>query len=167
MKLHAQLADGSREVELITGDGNSVIARVDGREYNLTVSEPKPGVFLLKSDGKVFEASVSSPNKGQFVVSIRGNEIEVGITDPKHLRGGAAEADHSAARAEIRTAMPGKVVRVLHQVGSEVQNGDGVIVVEAMKMQNEMKSPKTGIIVEMRAAEGDTVAAGDVLVVIE
>ena len=63
--------------------------------------------------------------------------------------------------------MPGKVVRVLVETGATVQTGDGIIVVEAMKMQNEMKSPKDGTIKEIRFAEGATVNAGDVLVVIE
>ncbi|MBK6587173.1 MAG: hypothetical protein IPG22_02470 [Acidobacteria bacterium] len=63
--------------------------------------------------------------------------------------------------------MPGKVVRVLVAQGDTVQKGDGVVVVEAMKMQNEMKSPKDGVIAAIKAAEGDTVGAGDVLVVIE
>ncbi len=63
--------------------------------------------------------------------------------------------------------MPGKVVRVLVEQGAEVQTGDGIIVVEAMKMQNEMKSPKDGIIKEIRFTEGATVNAGDVLAIIE
>jgi len=63
--------------------------------------------------------------------------------------------------------MPGKVVRILLEAGSEVKKGDGVLVVEAMKMQNEMKSPKDGIVRELRSTEGSTVNAGDVLVVIE
>ena len=63
--------------------------------------------------------------------------------------------------------MPGKVVRVLVAEGDAVQKGDGVIVVEAMKMQNEMKSPKDGVVSKIKIAEGDTVSAGDILVVIE
>ena len=63
--------------------------------------------------------------------------------------------------------MPGKVVRILVEQGAEVKQGEGVIVVEAMKMQNEMKAPKDGIIKEIRVAEGATVNAGDILVVIE
>ena len=63
--------------------------------------------------------------------------------------------------------MPGKVVRVLVERGQEVEAGAGLVVVEAMKMQNELKSPKAGTVVELRAAPGATVNAGDVLVVIE
>ncbi len=63
--------------------------------------------------------------------------------------------------------MPGKIVRILVESGAEILQGDGVIVVEAMKMQNEMKSPKDGIVKEIRFAEGETVNAGDVLAAIE
>jgi biotin carboxyl carrier protein len=63
--------------------------------------------------------------------------------------------------------MPGKVVRVLVEVGAHVNAGDSVLVVEAMKMQNEMKAPKAGVIATMNAATGETVNAGDVLAVIE
>ena len=63
--------------------------------------------------------------------------------------------------------MPGKVVRVLVEEGQEVEAGQGVVVVEAMKMQNELKSPKSGHVAELRAEPGSTVNAGDVLVVVE
>ena len=63
--------------------------------------------------------------------------------------------------------MPGKVVRILVSNGAQVQKGDGVIVVEAMKMQNEMKSPKDGVVTTILVKEGDNVGAGDVLLVVE
>jgi biotin carboxyl carrier protein len=63
--------------------------------------------------------------------------------------------------------MPGKVARVLVETGSSVEKGDGVVVVEAMKMQNELKSPKAGIVKEIQAEEGATVSAGDILATIE
>jgi biotin carboxyl carrier protein len=62
--------------------------------------------------------------------------------------------------------MPGKIVRVLVEIGAEVEAGAGVVVVEAMKMQNEMKSPKSGVVVSINAETGATVNAGDVLAVI-
>jgi biotin carboxyl carrier protein len=63
--------------------------------------------------------------------------------------------------------MPGKIVRVLVEVGAQVEAGAGVVVVEAMKMQNEMKSPKAGVIISINAEAGATVNAGDVLAVID
>ena len=63
--------------------------------------------------------------------------------------------------------MPGRVVRLLVAVGDEVEEGQGVVVIEAMKMQNELKSPKPGRVVRVGVSVGDTVASGDVLVVVE
>jgi biotin carboxyl carrier protein len=63
--------------------------------------------------------------------------------------------------------MPGRVVRLLVEVGVEVAEGQGVVVIEAMKMQNELKSSKTGRVVRVGVAVGDTVGSGDVLVVVE
>ncbi len=75
---------------------------------------------------------------------------------------GAAEG-----RQAVAAPMPGRVIRVLVEAGQAVEAGQGLIVVEAMKMQNEMKSPKAGRVIEVKASDGATVAAGDVLIVIE
>ena len=150
------------ECGVLRRDGRKIFAQVDGRKYELEVSEPESDVYLLKHDGKVFEASVSDGH-----VRIGASEFDVRLIDPKRLRGGGANHDHADGIAEIRTAMPGKVVRVLAKAGTQVEKGDGVIVVEAMKMQNELKAPKSGIVKELRAQEGSTVGAGDVLATIE
>jgi biotin carboxyl carrier protein len=63
--------------------------------------------------------------------------------------------------------MPGKVVRVQVEAGARVEKGVGVVVVEAMKMQNEMKAPRAGVVVSLKVKPGDTVNAGDVLAVLE
>ena len=111
-----------------------------------------------------------SPSSGSgepIPVRIRSSELDIKITDPKRLRGSAIDSQAVGGKAEIRTAMPGKVVRILVEDGAEVNKGDGLIVVEAMKMQNEMRSPKQGRVSGIRVAEGDTVGAGDVLLVVE
>lgn len=169
MKLIAKLGDEEFDVE-IKRAGGRVSAEIDGRKYDLEISEPEEKVFLIKKENEIFEAffSESSDRTGEpSKIKIGGKEFEIEIIDPKKLRGGGAGADGAAGTAEIKTAMPGKVVRVLLEKNAEVKAGEGVIVVEAMKMQNEMKSPKDGIVSEIRFKEGDTVNAGDVLVVIE
>ena len=168
MKLQATVEGERHEIE-IRQDGGKLFARVDDHSYELEASEPEPNVFLLKHDGKIFEIFVS-PNKNAndpYAVRVGSTELEIVFTDPKRLRGTSAEADAVGGKAEIRTAMPGKVVRVLVAQGSNVQKGDGVMVVEAMKMQNEMKSPKDGIVTAIRVKEGDAVGAGDILLVVE
>ena len=168
MKFIAETDGNKHDVEIVREDGR-VTASVDGRQYDLEASEPESGVFLLKKDGSIYEAFVSSQaNPGDpDLVRVRDEVHEIRIIDPKRLRSSKGDDADASGKAEIKTAMPGKVVRILVAVGDTVQKGDGVIVVEAMKMQNEMKSPKTGIVAKINAAEGDTVAAGDILVVIE
>lgn len=166
MKVQAVLGGKKHEIE-ITRDGERLFARVDSRNYALDASEPEPNVFLLKHEGKVFEVFVSPQKNANYAVRAGSAELDVAISDPKRLRGSSAGADDASGKAEIKTAMPGKVVRILKSAGDAVEKGEGVIVVEAMKMQNEMKSPKDGSVKETRVAEGDTVSAGDVLVVIE
>lgn len=162
MKLSAKLSDNKHEI-VIRREGQLIFAEVDGRHYDLESSEPESGVYLFKHKNRIYEVYVSPDG----VADIGGNRFDISITDPKRLRGKGKDAEHGDGSAEIKTAMPGKIVRILVAEGDAVEKGDGVIVVEAMKMQNEMKSPKAGTIKEIRFADGATVNAGDVLVVIE
>jgi biotin carboxyl carrier protein len=100
-------------------------------------------------------------------VTIGKHQFDIRLIDPKRLRGAGAEAAHGHGTAEIKTAMPGKIVRILVNVGAEVEKGDGIVVVEAMKMQNELKAPKAGVVKEIRVNEGATVGSGDILATIE
>ena len=167
MKLQAEIGEDKHEVEL-RRDGNIVTATIDGDTFEAEVSQPEANVYLIKRDGRIFEAFVApdAPGKPKSV-TVNGRDFEVKLHDPKRLRSKGSDSEHGDGLAEIRTAMPGKVVRLLLEVGASVEKGDGVLVVEAMKMQNELKSPKAGIVKTVAVSEGDTVAAGDVLATIE
>jgi len=166
MKLQAVIGDANHEVEINNLDGKTV-AVIDGEHFEIEVSNPEPNVLLIKKDGRIYEAFVSPAESASTLVSINGEDIEVRLFDPKKLRGAGKQGVASEGTAEIKTAMPGKVVRILVEVGATVEKGDGVIVVEAMKMQNELKTTKSGVVKEIRVSEGDTVAASDVLATIE
>ncbi len=168
MKLQAQIGETTHKVEIIR-NGNRVTANIDGREYDLEVSEPESNIFLFKDNGKIHEFFVSPPKSGAeaTVVSSRKGDVEVTLVDPKRLRGAGAAGGSTDGLAEIKTLMPGKVVRLIAKPGDEVAKGDPVLVVEAMKMQNDLKSPKAGVVKEIRVVEGATVGSGDVLAVIE
>lgn len=168
MKLTAETENGSLPIEF-RRQGDRVSAVIDGREYDLEVSEPEPGVFLFKDEGRIFEASaIPDPSiRSTFTVALKGREHSVTVVDPKRLRGSGSGDSQADGFAEIKTAMPGKVVRVLAAEGDEVEKGDGIVVVEAMKMQNELKSPIAGTVKTLNAIEGATVSAGDVLATIE
>lgn len=168
MKLQAEIGNDKHEVELHR-DGNIVTVTIDGETFEAEVSQPEPNVYLIKRDGRIFEAFVvpyDVPGKSK-TVTVNGRDVEVKLYDPKRLRGKGIDAEHGDGLAEIRTAMPGKVVRLLVDVGAAVDKGDGVLVVEAMKMQNELKSPKAGTVKTVKVSEGDTVAAGDILATVE
>lgn len=165
MKLIAELCGETHEIDIVT-DGEAVTARVGARSYDISASEPEPGVHLFKADGQIFSAAVT-PAPPDYIVEVNGLDVDVKIIDPKRLRGSGSNEADASGRIEIRTAMPGKVVRVLKLKGDAVRKGEGVVVVEAMKMQNEMRSPKDGTVGDIRAAEGDTVGAGDILLTIE
>ncbi len=168
MKLTAQINDNEQQVNIERKD-SKVFAEIAERIYELELSVPESNIYLLKHAGKIYEVFVS-PNKNKHEpihVKVGTQEFEINLIDPKKLRGTFDAVGNAEGIAEIKTAMPGKVVRILLKENDEVKDGDGVIIIEAMKMQNEMKSPKDGTIKEIRFSEGDTVNAGDILVIIE
>ena len=164
MKLNAELNNEKHVIE-IKRDGDKVFARVDEREYELEASEVETNVYLLKNDNQIYEVLISGNQP--LTAKIKGNEFEINLSDPKKLRSVGEDAALADGIAEIKTAMPGKLVRILVEAGASITAGEAVLVVEAMKMQNEMKSPKDGVVKEIRFEEGATVNAGDVLAVIE
>ena len=168
MKLKARTVDREEDLILTFADGR-VSAEIGGRVYNLQVREPMPGSYLVFRDTDVYECLVNerAKSRGDFDVNIRGRNYAVTIVDPKRLRSGQNSDRHDHGVAEILAPMPGKVVRVQLEAGANVEKGAGVVVVEAMKMQNEMKSPRAGVVVAINVQPGDTVNAGDVLAVVE
>jgi biotin carboxyl carrier protein len=168
VKLKALIGEREEELVVKVADGR-VTAEVGGRVYDLEVREPQPDSFLFFLNTDVHECRVTerAGAREDFDVSIRGRNYAVTIVDPKRLRSGQNSDRHHHGVAEIRAPMPGKVVRVQIEAGAEVEKGAGLVVVEAMKMQNEMKSPRDGVVVSLNVKPGDTVNAGDVLAVVE
>jgi biotin carboxyl carrier protein len=168
VKLKAEIEGETQTIE-IKRDGAQVFADIDGRRYQVEARESQPGVYLLISDGHVYECRVDNPEarRESMEVTTGTRAFSVILTDPKRLRGAQAAGSQADGISQIVAPMPGKVVRVLVEVGTEVEAGAGVIVVEAMKMQNEMKSPKAGKVTSVNVTTGATVNAGDVLAVVE
>jgi len=144
----------SGEFTLAWDDGSETAGSVDAREVS-------PGVWSFLWNGESYEA-VIEPN----AVIVDGERLVASAHDPRDWSPAGGDAGAHGPQ-QIVAPMPGKIVRVLVSVGDEVQAGQGIAVVEAMKMQNEMQSPRAGRVSEMRAAAGETVAAGDVLATIE
>ena len=167
MKLHAAIADYQSEIQ-IRDEGERVFAELDGRAYELQAHESGDG-FLLTYGGLVFNCRVEKrPESGKAIEIIVGTTpFLVTLTDPKRLRSAASAGAQGEAAARIIAPMPGKVVRVMVEAGAIVAAGDGIMVVEAMKMQNEIKAPKAGTVITLNTQTGATVNGGDVLAVIE
>ena len=168
MKLNAELS-GSSYVIVMQRDGEHVSAQIDDRRYELILREFPDGGFLLIDGTELHNCLVgtSADHPARFTVNLRGSTYEVKIIDPKRLRSGQAKGSHDHGEAQIQATMPGKVVRVLVDLGAKVEAGAGIVVVEAMKMQNELKTPKAGTVTKLSATVGETVNAGDVLAVVE
>jgi len=130
------------------------------RDYSIEPSGP--GIFSILIHGRSYQATVLAPG----TVQVNNRIFSVELFDPRELRA-RSSAGASHGRQNIVAPMPGKVVRVLVAAGDTVEAGQGLIVVEAMKMQNEMRSPKSGIVVEVKTTAGATVTAGEILIVIE
>jgi biotin carboxyl carrier protein len=168
MKLSATITDYQTGVQILD-DGRRVFAEIDGRRYTLEVHESGPDGYLFISQGRVWDCRVEGrPESGRKINVVVGTTgYTVTITDPKRLRSATPASVHGSDAARIVASMPGKVVRVMVEVGAQVEAGDGIVVVEAMKMQNEMKSPKAGTVVALNVQTGATVNGGDVLALIE
>ncbi|HJQ24237.1 MAG TPA: biotin/lipoyl-containing protein [Blastocatellia bacterium] len=163
MKYEAEINGRQMTIELEERDGH-LTAIIGERRYEIDVARPEDGVYLFFHGDEVYEAHVWAEGDAQRV-KLRDRTFEAKIIDRKHRR--AAADPGLEGRQQLTAPMPGKVVRVLRAAGDEVAAGQGVVVVEAMKMQNEIKSPKAGHVTEVRVSEGATVVANQVLAIVE
>lgn len=155
------------ELKRASGTG-SWICRVDGQPFAFDSCQAEADVLSLLVAGRSHEIrrDGNGQSNGMNVV-VSGQRYAAEVTDPRSLRGRKLKAGSTDGPKKIKAPMPGKVVRILAPEGSSVEAGQGVIVIEAMKMQNELKAPKAGVVKKIMAAEGATVNAGDALAVIE
>ena len=168
VKLKVRIGEREEDLLLKLEEGR-ISAEIGDRVYELQVREIETDGYLFFLNTNVHECCVTerAASKDTFDVTIHGRSHAVTIIDPKRLRSGQNSDRYHYGVAEILAPMPGKVVRVQTEPGATVDKGAGVVVVEAMKMLNEMKSPRAGVVVSIKVKPGDTVNAGDVLAVIE
>ena len=140
--------------------------RLDGRAVAIDPVLLRRDVLSLLIDDVSYEVRREQTVSG-LRLSIGSARYSIELRDPRSLQSRRAESGAAEGKKKIVAPMPGKVVRVLVKQGAEVQAGQGVVVVEAMKMQNELKSPKQGIVQKVMAVEGANVNAGDVLLIVE
>jgi biotin carboxyl carrier protein len=140
--------------------------KLDGKEYNVNAVVARRDVISLIIDGDCYEVKREQTHDDLhiWVKSVRfGTEVR----DPRSLRSRRAAAGDVAGPAKLVAPMPGKIVRIIAHEKDEVEAAAGILVVEAMKMQNELKAPKKGVVTKLLVKEGALVNAGDVLAIVE
>jgi biotin carboxyl carrier protein len=144
---------------------------VDGRTIEIdsqqlgSVLQVEAGVYSVLVEGTSYEIRILPSPEG-LTASVAGRRFAVEVRDPRDASRNSRAAIGSG-RQNVTAPMPGKVVRVLVEKGDQVDVGQGLVVVEAMKMQNELKAARPGRVIEIRAREGETVGADGILLVLE
>ncbi len=151
-------------LELNRADGRWA-CRLNGQDVEAAAVLIRPDVLSLRIGNLAYEIK-SERVANEVFVWVGNTRFAADVRDPRSLRGRTRAGDDHGPR-KIVAPMPGKVVRLLVQAGDEVEQGAGVAVVEAMKMQNEIKSPRKGIVQKILVAEGAAVNAGNVLAIVE
>jgi biotin carboxyl carrier protein len=151
-------------VEAVEADHFRVV--VDGVSEPVSVRRTELGLSVVCADGRVIDAALTPESGGAWLVQLP-KVILTAIVDARRHSHGAPGGIAVAGAQRVTAPMPGRVVRVLIKAGDEVVERQGLVVVEAMKMENEIGSPKAGRIKEISVAEGQSVEAGRLLVVVE
>jgi biotin carboxyl carrier protein len=141
------------------------LCRLNGRDVEVDAILIRPDLLSLRMGSLAYEIKLE-PVASDLYVWVGSSRFATEVRDPRSLRGRTRAGDDHGSK-KITAPMPGKVVRILVGPGEEVAAGAGIAVVEAMKMQNEIKSPKKGVVQKVLVGEGAAVNAGDVLAIVE
>ncbi|HXC95294.1 MAG TPA: biotin/lipoyl-containing protein [Edaphobacter sp.] len=163
MTIWVEVGGKKHRVELPSHAGAGIAeCSVDGRVLIVDVRMLEPGLMSLLIEGRQYRCVLD----GDGVV-IDGRRYGFEVDDLRSLRGRRRAGGGAQGPRPVKAPMPGRVVRLLVSVEDEVAEGQGVVVIEAMKMQNELKSPKAGRVARIGVGMGDTVGSGDVLIVVD
>jgi biotin carboxyl carrier protein len=164
----AQVGDRVVGVEVQRLGEGTYRVRMDGHFLEIDLRHVEGGAYSVLCGTRAREVDVQPAGAEDVLrVGLDGHSFEISVVDERRrrvrlARGGA----HGAGAGEVSAPMPGKVVKVLVQPGDAVRAGQGVAVVEAMKMENELRAPRDGVVREVRVAAGQTVELQETLVVI-
>ncbi len=165
MNLTARLGDEEFALIVRRGKDSGYLISIDGEEYHLDLTEPESNLYSVLVGDESFEVVVRL--QGEMVnVDIAGRRYEVGIEDPTTAltRGSRLSADGIQV---VRSVMAGRILQILVTKGAQVSQGDPLVVIEAMKMENEIRSPKDGTITDIHISPGQTVEAGTHLLTVD
>ncbi len=166
MRLDVEVAGQTRAFQIDRRPDGRFLITMDGELHEVDVRQTDVGLSLVFADGRSLEAAASPMAGGEWLVQLPHVDVAVVVDGQRHGRRGAGGPSATGAQ-RVTAPMPGRVVKVLVAVGDEVTHRQGVVVVEAMKMENELGSPKAGRVIEIAVVEGVSVEAGRLLMVIE
>ncbi len=160
------LIDGKAHKLELARDGDRWTCRLDGKDLDANALVTRRDVMSVIIDGVAYEVK-RERTPTDLHLWVKNSRFQVEVRDPRSLRSRKAATGTGEGPQKLLAPMPGKVVRILLPANSAVEAGQGVVVVEAMKMQNELKSPKKGVVKQVLIAEGATVTAGEVVAIVE
>jgi biotin carboxyl carrier protein len=140
--------------------------RLDGREITVSCVPISAGSLSLIVNGESFDVACERVGE-RLQVSVRGAIYESIVSDPRSLRSQKRSGLADSGEQKLTASMPGKVIRIIASVGDQITAGQGILIIEAMKMQNEVRSPKDGQLKKLLVRQGANVVAGEVLAIIE
>jgi len=165
MKLEVHISGRTRTVEL-EREAGGWRATIDGQSSSADVVEIAPNTLSVLLAGQSHEVCVTPSANGKLKLQTGAQEFSAEVLDPRAWSGRRHGGVEAEGRQQIIAPMPGKIVRLLVKAGDAVEAGQGLLVVEAMKMQNEIRSPKSGTVERVLASEGQAVNAGEVLCIV-
>jgi biotin carboxyl carrier protein len=140
---------------------------LDGQAVDADAVQISPYILSILLNGESHEVRITPESGSKLKLQTRTQEFAAEVIDPRSRSGRRHGHVEAQGRQLIVAPMPGKIVRVLVNAGDRVEAGQGLLVVEAMKMQNEIRSPKSGIVERVLAKEGQPVIAGEILAWVE
>jgi len=161
----AKLEDREASIE-VERAGSAYRVRIDGAEQTIDVRDVPGGMSLLIG-GANHEVSLAR-DKDEYDVLVANRRFRFGLlSEDRHRRAMARGGREVTGRRDVKASMPGKVIHVLVKVGDKVEPKQGLLVIEAMKMENEIKSQGAGEVKELHVEPGQAVESGEVLIVLE
>jgi biotin carboxyl carrier protein len=160
------LIDGKPHKVELGREGNRWLCRVDGELIEADALITRRDVLSIIINGTAYEVK-RERTANDVHMWVKDSRFAVEVRDPRSLRSRKAAGGVGEGPQKLVAPMPGKVVRILVSAGAEVEPGQGIVVVEAMKMQNEMKAVKKGVVKQVLVKEGANVNAGDVMAIVE
>ena len=162
MKYEVHIGGRTRIVEL-TRNSEKLQISLDGNLFDADAVEVAPNTFSILIDGESHEVRIAPLPGGALTLHTGIAEYTAEVADPRAWHGRRHGTMEAEGRQQIAAPMPGKIVRLLVNAGDAVEVGQGLLVVEAMKMQNEIRSPKSGKVEKLFVTEGQAVNAGEIL----